>query len=66
MSEEKTFGFECKNPKCRIGIIMGTCMSRPKKKGDVLTFITVKAGNVTCLKCGHTDAYDQSDLREYE
>jgi hypothetical protein len=65
MSQQKDFGVECKNQKCRFGIILGEHMSRPKTKGDAIAFISIKAGELTCPACGETHHYDHSDLRDF-
>jgi ribosomal protein S27AE len=65
MSQQKDFGVECKNQKCRCGIILGDHMRRPKTKDDAIVFISVKAGKLTCPTCGETHDYGQNDLRDF-
>jgi hypothetical protein len=65
MSQQKYYGVECKNPICHNGVILGEYMAKPKTKGDAITFIKMKAGKLTCSKCGETRDYDQDDLREF-
>jgi hypothetical protein len=66
MSEERSYGVECKNPACHTGIILGSYMTRPQNRGDVIQFVVVKkAGSVTCPSCGEKHEYDQPDIREF-
>jgi hypothetical protein len=65
MSVEKSYGVECKNKKCRTGIILGTYMTRPERSGDIISFVVVtKAGRVKCPSCGQEHEYDSPDIRE--
>jgi hypothetical protein len=65
MSEERVFGVECKNEKCGVGIALGTYLTNPKVRGDIVTFVVVKtAGTVKCPSCDKEAKYDQEDLRE--
>jgi hypothetical protein len=66
MSELVPYGFECGNPKCKIGIVMGDMLKRPQRAGDLVTFVTVKPGKLKCPKCGWEQEYTQADLREFE
>jgi len=66
MSEERSYGIECKNPDCRTGVILGSYMTRPEARGDIVSFVVVKkAGAVKCPECGKEYEYDQGDIREF-
>lgn len=66
MSEERSYGVECKSPGCDTGIILGTYMTRPERGGDVIQFVVVKkAGSVRCPTCSNEHSYDQGEIREF-
>jgi hypothetical protein len=66
MSEERSYGIERKNPECRTGVILGSYMTRPQSRGDIVSFIVVKrAGRVKCPGCGKEYEYDRADIREF-
>ena len=63
--QHKDFGVECKNQKCRLGLILGEHASGPKTMDEANTFIRVQAGKLRCPTCGETHDYDQKDLRDF-
>jgi hypothetical protein len=65
MSEQVPFGFECGNPECRTGIVMGEMLVRPIHAGDLVTFVEVTPGRLKCPECGREQKYTQADLREF-
>lgn len=65
MSEEKTYGVECKTESCNTEIVLGTYLRNPTNAGDLVSFVVVKkAGAVKCPKCGKEHEYDQPDIVE--
>jgi hypothetical protein len=46
MSEERSYGIDCKNPECHIGIVLGTYLTRPERGGDMVSFVVVKKAGV--------------------
>lgn len=66
MSEERSYGVECKNSECHSGIILGDYLTRPQRAGEVVSFAVVKKpGRLRCPSCGQEFEYDQGDLREF-
>lgn len=59
------FGVQCKNSKCQFAIMLGDSVSRPKTDDEAISFISIKAGRLTCPACGQTHDYSQSDLRVF-